>query len=244
MVFCVGANFVRQMQSDSSKNMNGINVAIIDYGMGNLFSIRRACEKNGIRCSVTTDASVIDAADGLILPGVGAFGDAMDHLQQFDLVGPIRNFIASGRPFMGICLGMQLLMSESEEFGVHKGLGIIEGTVKRMPSSNNDGKKIKVPEVGWNQIFQPENNHADIWKKTPLKDIPNGSHMYFVHSYYPIPTDGGKVLSTSTYGNLSYCSSICWNNIFATQYHPERSELNGIKIYKNWISIIELQRNI
>src|SRR3972149_7122485 len=177
---------------------NRLMVAIIDYESGNLFSVKRACENAGLRPVITSDVSVIMDSNAVILPGVGAFEDAMDNLGKLDLITPINEFIETGKLFMGICLGMQLLMTESEEFGNHKGLNIIKGNVIRFPSNNSDDNKIKVPQVGWNQIFRPSTNE-DCWDKSPLKDIKNGEFMYFVHSYYPQPEDTEVVLSTTTY---------------------------------------------
>ena len=209
-------------------------VAIIDYGMGNLFSVKQACECAGIKTVITADKSAIDSSDALILPGVGAFGDAMECLQRMDLVSSIRDFISSGRPFMGICLGLQLLMGYSEEFGTHKGLGIIKGKVVRFPDKDDEGKKYKVPQVGWNRIVLNRNNSHGSWDSTPLSSTNNSEFMYFVHSYYAIPDDKGLVLSTSEYGGLEYCSSLLYKNVFAVQFHPEKSAAEGIKIYKSW----------
>jgi glutamine amidotransferase len=209
-------------------------VAIIDYGMGNLFSVRQACECVGIKPVITADRSVIDSSDALILPGVGAFGDAMDCLQRMDLVSSIRDFISSGKPFMGICLGLQLLMSYSEEFGVHKGLDIIKGKVVRFPDKDDEGKKNKVPQVGWNRIYLNSHNSNGGWDITPLSGTNNSEFMYFVHSYYAVPDDKGLVLSTSRYGGTEYCSSLLYKNVFAVQFHPEKSAAEGIEIYKNW----------
>lgn len=213
-------------------------VAIIDYGMGNLFSVKQACEHVGFDAFITHESKKILGADGAILPGVGAFGDAMEHLEKLGLVGAIQNFIRSGKPFMGICLGMQLLMSRSEEFGVHEGLGIIEGAVVRFSGGNKDSRKIKVPQVGWNHIFMPEGRSKDFWIDSPLNGLESGECMYFVHSYYAIPVDGDVILSVTRYGDVEYCSSIRWKNVFATQFHPERSASAGIQVYKNWASMI------
>lgn len=218
---------------------NGLQIAIIDYEMGNLFSVKRACEQAGLDVLITADASVIMSSDAAILPGVGAFGDAMDNLRRLDLVVPIKEFVKTGKPFMGICLGMQLLMSDSEEFGYHKGLNIIEGSVVRFPAENREGGKIKVPHVGWNKIFQPSSEDLTYWNESPLKNIMSGEFMYFVHSYYAVPSDKRAVLSTTTYEGTQFCSGIFLRNVFACQYHPEKSAAEGIKIYKNWASAIK-----
>ncbi|MFH1282262.1 MAG: imidazole glycerol phosphate synthase subunit HisH [bacterium] len=211
-----------------------IDVAVVDYGMGNLFSVKRACEITGLNCIITSERDVILNSRGLILPGVGAFGDAVENLKRLGLIQVIKDFIGSGKPFMGICLGMQLLMSESEEFGLHKGLNIIEGRVKRLFFKGGMRKKAKVPYVGWNGIYMPENLRSDVWSDSPLSNCGKGECMYFVHSYYAEPSEEQFVLSTSFYGDLSYCSSMYKDNIFAVQFHPERSADKGLEIYKQW----------
>lgn len=214
---------------------NGLRVAIIDYGMGNLFSVKQACEHIGLSSVITSERSVILNADAVILPGVGAFSDAMNNLSNRDLIMPIKEFIESGRFFMGVCLGMQLLMSYSEEFGYHRGLDIIKGSVTKFAAKKNNGQKIKVPQIGWNKILRPVVSKQDIWDKSPLVDIDDGEYMYFVHSYYAVPADLELVLSITEYGGIEYCSSILWRNVFACQFHPERSGRKGLGIYKNWL---------
>lgn len=218
---------------------NRLQVAVIDYGMGNLFSVKRACEQAGLYAVITADKSIIMNSDGVILPGVGAFGDAMESLEKKDIISPLKDFVKGGKPLMAICLGMQLLMSESEEFGHHKGLNIIEGSVVGFPVKNKEGGKIKVPHVGWNKILQPSSEDLTYWNASPLKNIMNGEFMYFVHSYYVVPLDKKSVLSTTTYEETQFCSSICRHNVFACQYHPEKSAANGIKIYKDWALAIK-----
>lgn len=218
---------------------NRLQVAIIDYGMGNLFSVERACEHAGMNAVITDDKSTIMSSDGIILPGVGAFGDAMDSLGKKDLMLPLKDFVKEGKHLMAICLGMQLLMSESEEFGHQEGLNIIEGSVVRFPAENMEGGKIKVPHVGWNRIFQPSSKDRTYWNESPLKNIMSGEFMYFVHSYYAVPSDKRAVLSTTTYEGTQFCSGIRRRNVFACQYHPEKSAAEGIKIYKNWASAIK-----
>ena len=208
-------------------------IVIIDYQLGNLFSVHQACLNFGLDAVLSSEKSVISQADALILPGVGAFGDAMNSLLRLDLVKPLQDSIASGKPFLGVCLGMQLLFSESEEFGSHKGLNIIRGTVKKFPVMDLDGVKLRVPQISWNRIREKRS-----WSRTPLKGISDGEYMYFVHSYYVCPEDSAEILAETTYGGLSYCSSLYKNNIFATQFHPEKSAREGLKIYKNWIETI------
>lgn len=206
-----------------------MNVVIIDYLLGNLFSVKHACEKVGLAVKISSNRAEIEAADALIMPGVGAFGDAMKNLHELDLVNGIKSYISTGKPFLGVCLGMQLLFEESEEFGAHEGLGLIKGKIKKFASRLGDDP-IKVPQIGWNQI----QTGAQDWTNTPLKDIHSGEYMYFVHSYYAAPSDPNVVLTETTYGDTTFCSGVLKNNIFATQYHPEKSAEEGIKIYKNW----------
>jgi glutamine amidotransferase len=213
-------------------------VGIIDYQMGNLYSVRHACSFVGLEPEIFSDFRKIDTYDALILPGVGAFGEAMNNLKTLELETPILNFIASGKPFMGICLGMQLLFTASEEFGTHTGLNVIPGKVVRFPNVNVRGDLLKVPQIGWNQILSPAENSSKGWEQTPLEGIAVGEFMYFVHSYYAIPDHPETILTTTTYGGTIYCSSIKHNNVVATQFHPEKSAHKGLKIYQNWANSI------
>lgn len=217
-----------------------VKIAIIDYQLSNLFSVKHACESIGLSAIITSDKAKLLDSKAAILPGVGAFGDAMKNLKKLDLIETIRKFIETGRPFMGICLGMQLLLSESEEFGHHKGLNIIKGKVKKFTRIKD--KSLKIPQIGWNSIYRPK-NHSDIWKGTPFVNIDNNEYMYFVHSYYVVPENKTYVLSQTRYGNIEYCSSILYKNIFATQFHPEKSGKEGIKIYQNWASLIRQENS-
>lgn len=222
-------------------------VAIIDYGMGNLFSVRQACEFVGLQAVITSTASEIRAADAVILPGVGAFRDAMTTLERLDLVKVLQDIAASAKPLMGICLGMQLLMTESYEFGNHVGLGIIDGPVVSLRKSVAEFGTLKVPQVGWNRIYVaptlpgPEASAPPEppWKSPLLQDLSNGEYMYFVHSFYSKPTDPEVVVSTTKYGPVEFCSSLSSNNIFACQFHPERSGPGGLQIYRNFAKIIK-----
>ena len=205
------------------------DVAIVDYGLGNLYSVARACERAGLEVSVTSDRRVICGARGVILPGVGAFGDAMECLNKLDLVAPLRDIAASSTPLFGICLGLQLLMTESEEFGVHRGLDVIEGRVRHFGQPMSHGRSLKVPQVGWNRVCRPR---ADAWDDTVLEPIDDGTYMYFVHSYYVEPADSDVVLSTTSYGERDFCSAVKQGNIVAFQFHPERSGLDGQHVYR------------
>jgi len=211
------------------------NILIIDYNLGNIFSVQNACKYNGTNTIVSNDKKDIESADAIILPGVGAFGDAMDNMRKLDLIEPIKDFIHSKKPFMGVCLGMQLLFTESEEFGNHKGLDIIKGQIKKFPTIGSSNNKIKVPQVGWNKLVNDKNTQ---WMNSPLSSINNDSFMYFVHSYFACPDDESVILSKTVYEDISYCSSILKDNIFATQFHPEKSAETGVNIYANWLNNI------
>jgi glutamine amidotransferase len=206
-------------------------VAIVDYGLGNLFSIEQACAFVGLSSIITNSKRDILNADAVILPGVGAYGDAMLMLNRLDLVNVLRDIVGSQKPLVGICLGLQLLMTESYEFGHHKGLGIIEGEVVRFDAPKEKEHILKVPQIGWNRIFQPVDGLR--WHGTLLERIDYGEYMYFVHSYTVQPQDSSVILSNSCYGHIEFCSSIQSGNVFACQFHPERSGLEGIKIYRN-----------
>jgi glutamine amidotransferase len=200
-------------------------IAIIDYGMGNLRSVQRAFEYVGAEAVVTTDRATIEAASAVVLPGVGAFGQAMANLERAGLTDVIRQVIAQGRPFLGICLGLQLLFEESEEMGQHRGLGIFGGQVKRFDVN------LKVPQIGWNQIH--------IRRASPLLEgVADGSYAYFVHSYYVAPADLEIILATTDYG-IDYASVVGQDNIFGIQFHPEKSQAVGLRILRNFTALVE-----
>jgi len=207
--------------------MQSKKTVIVDYGMGNMFSVLRACTSSGLNAVLTVDRKELAAADAVILPGVGAFGPAMETLNRLDLVNPLKDFCASGRPFMGICLGFQLLMTESEEFGMNRGLNIIKGAVRKFPVPNSEG--VKVPQIGWNAIKQCRG-----WDGTPLEGLADGEYLYFVHSFYVAPDYPDVNCSTTAYAGIEYSSSISSGNVFACQFHPEKSAWNGLKIYENF----------
>jgi glutamine amidotransferase len=202
-------------------------IAIIDYGMGNLRSVQKGFEKLGFDAQVTSDPRVLLEAEKVVLPGVGAFPDCMRNLEEGGFVEPILRVIGEGRPFLGICLGLQLLFSESEEFGLHRGLDVIPGRVIRFPEGMEEGgEELKVPHMGWNQLS---------FKRRPpgFSGLEEGTNFYFVHSYYVKPDDDGVVATTTTYG-MEFCSSIWKDNIVATQFHPEKSQEKGLMILKNF----------
>lgn len=213
-----------------------IKIAIIDYQLSNLFSVKHACEFVGLNAQITSDPKLINKADGVILPGMGAFGDAMKNLKKLGLVRPICKHINTGKPFLGVCLGQQLIFEESEEFGRHKGLAIIKGSVKKIPNKIREAQ-IKIPHVGWNKILK-KNNKTD-WHKTLLSGIKEGEFMYFVHSYYVSPKNKVVSIAKTNYEGFEFCSVVNHKNVFATQFHPEKSGKEGIKIYKNFAKSVE-----
>lgn len=210
-------------------------VIIIDYGIGNLQSVQRACEKVGMNVKISNKKNEILAANALILPGVGAFGDAMNNLKKFDLVQPIIDFAQTGKYIMGICLGMQLLMTESEEFCKNKGLNLIQGSCLRFPNFTTDNPKIKVPQIMWNRIYSTQ-GEFDI--ESPLKNTMDGEFMYFVHSFYVKPSSSKNLLSLTNYCGIEYSSSIKKENIFGFQFHPEKSGEKGLEIYNAFNSLV------
>jgi glutamine amidotransferase len=202
-------------------------IAIIDYGMGNLRSVQKGFEKIGAEAVVTADPKVILEADKIVLPGVGAFRDCMHNLEQAGFVEPILQVISEGRPFLGICVGMQMLFTDSVEFGLYRGLNIIPGHVLRFPDDMTvAAEKLKVPQMGWNQLS---------FKRRPpaFEGIADNSNVYFVHSYYVKP-DADDVIATTTDYGFEFCSAIWKDNIVATQFHPEKSQDVGLRILKNF----------
>ncbi|HLY38639.1 MAG TPA: imidazole glycerol phosphate synthase subunit HisH [Candidatus Binatia bacterium] len=201
-------------------------IAIVDYGMGNLRSVAKAFERLGAAAEVTRDPERIASASGVVLPGVGAFGACMANLTSLGLVEPVKHSIAAGRPFLGICLGMQLLFDESEEFGPVAGLGVLRGRVVRFPPS----QELKVPHMGWNAVR--------IARRPPaLAGIDDGDYVYFVHSYYPVPADPSVVATTTGYG-VEFASSVVRDNVFACQFHPEKSQRVGLHILENFVGVV------
>ncbi|MFN3739695.1 MAG: imidazole glycerol phosphate synthase subunit HisH [Thermodesulfovibrionales bacterium] len=199
-------------------------IAIVDYGMGNLRSVEKAFLKIGAKVNVTDKPSDLDNAEAIVLPGVGAFGDCMRNLQEKDLLEAVLSSIKKGKPYLGICLGLQILFEESEEFGLNRGLGIIPGRVRRFSFKN---KGLKIPHMGWNSI--------KILKRAPIfKEIPEESYFYFVHSYYVEPSDTSVISTITEYGH-PFVSSIWKDNIIATQFHPEKSQALGLKVLKGFV---------
>ena len=200
-----------------------VKLAIVDYGAGNLRSVARAVTHAGGEPLITSSPRDVAAAEALIVPGVGAAADTMDNLRRHGLVAPIREYIASGRPFLGVCMGQQVLFDVSEEGGEHPCLGILPGRIVRLPAG------LKVPHMGWNQVH--------IVRPNPIFDgIPDGSYFYFVHSYYPRPDDPSVVVGETEYG-VTFPSVVARDNIVATQFHPEKSGAMGLRMYGNFLCI-------
>jgi glutamine amidotransferase len=200
-------------------------IAIIDYGMGNLRSVQKGFEKMGYAAEVTRDAGRIETAAGVVLPGVGAFGACMAGLAECGLVDTVYQVVEQGTPLLGICVGMQILFSESVEFGRVRGLDILKGRVVRFDPAALDGGK--VPHMGWNQLH--------IKRRAPhLDGLADGAATYFVHSYYPVPDDPETIATTTDYGGTEFVSSVWWRNVFATQFHPEKSQATGLRILANF----------
>ena len=213
-----------------------LDIVIIDYGMGNLRNVQKAFEHIGIGARISSLAQDLAQADGVVLPGVGAFGDAMDNLGAAGLVEPIRDVTSEGKPLLGICLGLQLLFEESEEMGLHRGLGILPGRVVRFDQSS-DGVPLKVPHIGWNQFHITEQGA----RNALLRGIPDGSYAYFVHSYYVVPADPDAALATTDYG-IDFASVVGRGNVFGAQPHPEKSQEVGLRLLQNFARIVAQTR--
>jgi len=197
-------------------------IGIIDYQMGNLRSVQKAFEKNGFAAEIFSDPNQMATFDKVVLPGVGAFRDAISEIRQRDFANPIREWIAADKPFLGICLGLQMLFEKSFEDGEYDGLGIIQGDVVKFDLPKN----FKVPHMGWNQIQRSHAFHN-------FPSIENATHFYFVHSYYVRPTDESIVALTANYG-IDFCAAISRGNLFASQFHPEKSQDSGLDLLKHF----------
>jgi glutamine amidotransferase len=193
-------------------------IAIVDYGMGNLRSVERAFHAVGAPAVVTSEPAALEGAERLVVPGVGAFGDAMRELGTRGLLAPLRRAIDRGKPLLGICLGMQILFERGEEFGAHEGLGVFRGTVVRF-----SGPGLKVPHLGWNTVRKRRRHPV-------LALIEEGTHFYFVHSYHVLPADASDVVTETDYGIPPFASSVARGSVFACQFHPEKSQARGLAL--------------
>ena len=208
------------------------DVTVIDYDCGNLFSVSRAIEISGRSFELTSDPDKIANADRLILPGVGAFGSARAALDQRGLDAPIHAFVKTGKPFLGICLGMQLLFDSSEEFGAHDGLGLIPGKVASIPSLREDGTHRRIPNIGWCPITPPSTSR---WQSTMLHDLAPGAYMYFVHSFVGMPSTPDDALAVAQYDGLELCAAVSHENVTGVQFHPEKSATKGLALLNTFV---------
>jgi glutamine amidotransferase len=214
--------------------MKNKNIVIVDYGHVNLFSVYQACVHVGYNPLISSDPQIISKADNLILPGVGAYKVAMNQLIKMQLVDPILEFVKKGNFMMGICLGMQLLFDESDEFGNCQGLSLIQGVVKKIPSVS-ENQKLKIPQIGWNTVAK--NIDKQNWETTPLKGLSERDFFYFVHSYYVLPKNQDDVLGITNYGGFNYCSAVKKENVIGFQFHPEKSGPQGLSIYSKFLKL-------
>jgi len=217
--------------------MSKVQVAVIDYGLSNTFSIKKALESLGAQVNITHKKEKILGAQAVVLPGVGAFEVGMKNICEFGLVDCLKEFVTSGRPILGICLGMQLFLSRSEEGGIYKGLDFIKGTVTRL---KENPQNLKIPHIGWNMIkfLKPGSSNDDRWSCVIVEGIPDASFVYFVHSYVPVLNEPKYVTALTEYGENQFCSILKKGNIMGCQFHPELSGAIGLKILKNFLSYI------
>lgn len=212
-----------------------MTVTVIDYGMGNLFSVSRAFEHCGADVIVADAPERISSADRLVLPGVGAFAEGMAELASRKLVDPILEFCRRERPFLGICLGMQMMMEYSEEFGVHKGLGLIPGGVVPIPTQGAAGRPHKIPHIGWNALLMPRSQSG--WDRTPLRNVVPSSSVYFVHSFAADPKDPASLLAECSYDGVPITAAISRGMLFGFQFHPEKSARNGLQVIRDFLAL-------
>lgn len=210
------------------------NVTIVDCGSGNLLSVTRAIERAGGLAEQTSAAHVIDRAERLLLPGVGAFEDGMQGLRERGLIEPIRRYALSGRPLLGICLGMQMLASCSEEFGEHGGLDLIPGRVVPVPAHDVDGQRLKIPHIGWAELLPPQ---AGSWKDTLFERVAPGTAVYLVHSYYMTPESAAHTLADCEYGGHRITAAVQSGRVVGCQFHPEKSGPAGIEILRAFLRL-------
>jgi glutamine amidotransferase len=205
-------------------------IALVDYGAGNLRSVAKALERAGLDPDITDDPARVAAADGVVLPGVGAFRDAAESLRASGLENAVKDSLSSGRPYLGLCFGLQLLFEEGTEHGITKGLGLLKGRVERFPDKDSDGKVLRIPQIGWNEV-RFSGSHP------MLEGLPERDYFYFVHSYRPVPTDESVVVGRADYGG-EFAAAVATGSIFAVQFHPEKSQASGGRLldaYRAWV---------
>ena len=216
--------------------MSKAKICIIDYGLGNLFNVQRAFKFLGTNAVVSSSPKEVYKYDKIVLPGVGAFGEGIKNLRKSGLLEVLVESKDKGKSILGICLGMQLLLSESEENGLNNGLAFIPGKVVRFPPSSINGRNYKVPQISWNSITYSESQTNKKWKNSILKDLPDQVYMYFVHSFYARVEKEKDSIALTNYGNTTYTSVVQFENVVGCQFHPERSGKFGLKILQNFIS--------
>lgn len=209
------------------------NVTLIDYGSGNLLNVARAFEHLGAEVTIVEDGASLEQAGLLVLPGVGAFADGMQQLAERGFIEPVRRHAAAGKPFLGICLGMQMMLEGSSEFGSHAGLGLVAGLVDRIPETCADGRAHKIPHIGWNELRLPAGRAC--WDDSILRGLPQGEAMYFVHSYRALPADAADLLAECDYDGIPVCAAIQKGRLWGCQFHPEKSGESGLRILKNFL---------
>lgn len=208
-------------------------IAIIDYGVGNLYSLVKVFKHLGANASITENSDEILSSDAVVLPGVGAFKSGMEGLKIRGLIKTVRDYAKTGKPMLGICLGAQLMLGKGYEFGESAGLNIIKGKVVKFPKLRE-----KVPHIGWNEIFKTRSEKPESWEETILDSVKENSDVYFVHSYILKPDRKEDILSLAKYGNYEFCSAIRKDNIYGCQFHPEKSGKVGLKIIENFINLV------
>lgn len=211
-------------------------IVVVDYGIGNVFSVCNALRQIGAEPELTGDLSAIRSADRVILPGVGAFAHAMDALNSRGISDALRDFVARGRPFLGICIGMQVLMERSTEFGLTDGLGFFEGTVDRIDAVGTDGSVLRVPHIGWGEVVPPAGVTAESWNDSVVGGGGKAREFYFVHSYHALPTHASDRHAIVNYGGNSVTAAVQRDNILGVQFHPERSGSAGLSLLQRFVS--------
>ena len=209
------------------------SIAIIDYDAGNIRSVQKALEECGASARITADSEDIIAADGVVFPGQGACDSSMRSIRERGLFDVVRQSIDSGKPFLGVCLGLQLLLESSEE-GDEPCLAILKGRTKRLPPAKTEQVGLKIPHMGWNSVSLPVQHPV-------FEGIPDDSHFYFVHSYYADPEDKDVVAGVTNYG-IDFCSAVAWDNVAAVQFHPEKSGAVGLRLYRNFLALVQSDR--
>lgn len=222
------------MQAFTSESMQMNEVTVIDYGVGNLLSVSRALEHCGARVTITSESAAILASARVVLPGVGAFSDGMAALQAKGLDTLVHQLAVAGTPLLGICLGMQMLFDESEEFGATAGLGLIPGRVVHIPATTTTGEPHKIPHIGWNELVLPV--QCDTWQSGLLADVEPGEAVYFAHSFMVVPASQEFRLADCNYGGIPISAAVQRDNVMGCQFHPEKSSAVGLKILRRFIS--------